>query len=457
MKIKDLNDLKVFAFKAAVAYSKIDINSDACKEIAAELGMKLDDLQQHSTGKYARFSLGSTDSLHLANFIGRLREKIIGVNTSESSEDTNLSMATFDFNVDAKKELDKVFAIFQFGCCFEGNIARMFMLLHAPTFIDMMNKIDPKLDSSSKEVELNKIELSKLAKYLEIEKIDTNPYTMDQVELKTAVNKARLKLHPDKESGNAEKFKEFDGLYKRWIANKPQDIQDLNLRKTGLEIQQLFYETYDQNVSSALGSFGTRFSDDFKYHSRIFVLSVSSNREMQKSTTNTDDLLTLDQSIKGHTSLLQKRIQYDRKNLFIISFINWSSLFAGAMLFNNSSSQGLLSATTSLSNKSSLCGFGAIMAAHLLGFGAQRFFEEKSEICRNLDHYLFGPPIAINFGILAFSIRKIMNNAVQNGAPIECHPGVKLVASSLACTAAFLYWQYNASNNQQTQDQLPPK
>jgi len=153
---------------------------------------------------------------------------------------------------------------------------------------------------------------------------------------------------------------------------------------------------------------------------------------------------TLNQDIYHNTSLLQKEIQHSRKTFFITSFINWSSLFACAMLFNNPNSQGLLSAATSLNNKPSLCGFGVIASAHLLGFGAQRLFEEKSEACRNLDFYFSAPSIAINCGLLFVGIR----NIIKNGGLIECHPTIKLLASSLACTAAFLYFRFNTNNDQ---------
>jgi len=187
---------------------------------------------------------------------------------------------------------------------------------------------------------------------------------------------------------------------------------------------------------------------------------------------------TLNQDIYHNTSLLQKEIQHSRKTFFITSFINWSSLFACAMLFNNPNSQGLLSAATSLNNKPSLCGFGVIASAHLLGFGAQRLFEEKSEACRNLDFYFSAPSIAINCGLLFVGIRNIIKNGgeacrnldfyfsapsiannygllfvgirniIKNGGLIECHPTIKLLASSLACTAAFLYFRFNTNNDQ---------
>ncbi len=442
MKIKNLNDLKVLAFKAAVIYSKMNTDNEACQEIAAELGMKLADLQQHSSCIYEPFSIGSADSLHLANFVGRLRKKIICANEDASCSNTKGCISEFNFEIDAKKELDRIFAIFQFACCYADNIARMFMLLHAPTFIKMMNKIDPQLDcdSSSEGGKLNYDELCRLSKYLDIKEIKESPYEMDQTQLKDDLRKALLKLHPDK-GGDTEEFKKFNGLHKRWIANKTCGMEKLNLRKNALEIQQLFYEIYNENLSSALKSFGTDSSDDFKLCSQRFMSEINSNIEMKKIIP-CSHLPRLDQSIEGHTSLLQKRIQYNRKKFFIISFINWSSLFASAMLFNNPSSQGLLSATTSLSDQSSLCGFGGIAAAHLLSFAAQRFFEEKSEICRNLDHYLIAPPIAINLAVVAISVKVMIENAVNRGS-IECHPGVKLMSSSLAAsTAVFLYWQY---------------
>ncbi|MCE2991357.1 MAG: hypothetical protein LW825_00285 [Candidatus Jidaibacter sp.] len=249
MKIKDLDDLKVFAFKAAVAFSKIDPSSDTCKEIAAELGMKLDALKQHSSGIYdskTPLSLTDADRLHLANFIGRLREKIIGVTTSESSEQRNLGIAKSDFNVDAKEALDNLFAIFQLGCCYKANAPLMFSFVHVPTFIEIMNALDPKLNATENKG-LSSVELKELKNFLKLQKIDKSPYTMDQEEVKKAAKKARLKLHPDK-GGKEEEFKKFDGLYKIWIANKPEDIQDIELKKTGLEIQQLFCEIYNKSV-----------------------------------------------------------------------------------------------------------------------------------------------------------------------------------------------------------------